>query len=106
MLYSAAVSAYDCDYGGSQRQMNACAIRDYKQADEFLNTAYKNAMSGLSPAKKQILRHQQREWIKKRDARCAPKKKGEGTNVTIDYLSCMEMYTEIRTLQLLGIKTL
>lgn len=97
---SSAFAQYECDYAGSQREMNACAIQDYKAADAALNTAYAKKLKTLSPAKQKALRIEQRNWIKRRDARCLSKKKGEGTNVTIDYLTCLQSYTEVRTLQL------
>lgn len=80
--------------------MNECAIRDYQQADTQLNLAYARAMMKLSHLDKITLRDEQRQWIRRRDARCMPKRKGEGTNLTIDFLSCMQDITEIRTLQL------
>lgn len=97
---SAMASGYKCNYEGSQREMNACAIQDFKAADAELNAAYKRKMQMLHPKQQQVLRLQQRTWIQRRDARCKSKKYGEGTNVTIDYLTCLQSFTEVRTLQL------
>jgi len=83
--------------------MNACAIRDYKLADKRLNEAYADAMSKFSREDRlgmRILQNEQRDWIKRRDARCKDKKDDEGENATIDYLTCLQEFTEIRTLQL------
>ena len=102
LLFPLAVMAEigdDCDYAGSQRQMNACAIRDYQIADADLNDAYAKAM--LRAKDPEALRKAQIDWIKRRDARCKAKMNGPGTNVTIDYLSCKQDLTEVRTLQLL-----
>lgn len=96
-----AATEHECNYEGSQREMNACAIRDYKAADADLNAVYKAKLAKLSPKQRETLRAQQRSWIKRRDARCLAKKTGQGTNVTIDYLTCLEAMTEVRTLQLL-----
>jgi len=93
-----------CKYDGSQREMNACAIRDYKKADDNLNKAYSHAMGKFQQDDRlnmRILMSEQRDWIARRDARCNPKKEGAGENSTIDYLTCMQELTEIRTLQLL-----
>jgi len=93
-----------CRYDGSQREMNACAIRDYKKADDDLNKAYSVAMSKFKQGDRvnmQILMVEQRDWIRRRDARCGPKDDGT-ENATIDYMTCMQEFTEIRTLQLLA----
>jgi len=90
-----------CDYQGSQREMNACAIRDYKASDADLNAVYKKKLAKLSVKQREALKAQQRQWIQRRDARCSARKTGEGTNTTIDYLTCLESMTEVRTLQLL-----
>jgi len=97
---TSAFAQYECKYDGSQREMNECAIRDYKSADAGLNAAYAKKMKRLKPKHQKALRAEQRVWIQRRDARCLSKKNGEGTNVTIDYLTCLQSYTEVRTLQL------
>ena len=84
--------------------MNACAIRDYKKADDDLNKAYSAAMGKFKQSDRvsmQILMSEQRDWIRRRDARCGPKDDGT-ENATIDYMTCMQEFTEIRTLQLLA----
>lgn len=100
VLSSTTHAQYSCNYEGSQREMNACAIRDYKQADATLNQVYKKVQAKLSAKERVKLQVEQRGWIKRRDFSCASKKRGQGTNVTIDYLTCLQTYTELRTLEL------
>ena len=100
MFASSAVMAQDCKYDGSQLEMNACAVRDYQEADYALNQAYFNRMHKLK-AKKDMdaLQNEQRVWIQRRDARCKLKP-DEGSNAKIEYLTCLQNYTDVRTLQL------
>lgn len=94
---SAQASEYECNYEGSQREMNECAIRDYKAAEDALDRAYTKA---ARVPNSELVAEQQR-WHKRMLARCAAQKDEGGTNGTIDYLTCLQTYTELRTLQLL-----
>jgi len=103
LFFSSTALAQDmitCKYDGSQIEMNACALWDYTAADSALNQEYDKAMERLDVDGQKKLRDAQREWIKRRDARCKPKRVGNGSNSTIDYFTCMQTFTEIRTLQL------
>ena len=40
-------SGTGCKYDGTQQQMNACAVRDYRTADRALNETYKDIMATL-----------------------------------------------------------
>lgn len=98
-MLSLTAYAQDCKYDGSQLEMNACAVRDYKQADLALNKAYVSKRKLLSDEEKATLLQEQRSWLQRRDARCKLKT-NEGSNATIDHLTCLQELTEIRTLQL------
>jgi len=103
MLMSSAAMAQDmitCKYDGSQIEMNACAVWDYNAADSVLNQEYQKTLERLDDPGRDKLRAEQREWIKRRDARCKPKRIGNGSNSTIEYYTCMQNFTEIRSLQL------
>jgi uncharacterized protein YecT (DUF1311 family) len=101
LLLASPASAQECKYDGSQIQMNACAKQDYRAADAALNKAYYNKLKSIQTEKgRETLIAQQRAWIQRRDARCKFKK-DEGSNATIDHLTCLQSLTEIRTLQLL-----
>lgn len=91
--------AQDCKYDGSQLEMNACATRDYKSADDALNKAYFAKVRKLSKPDVATLLDEQRNWLHRRDARCKMKT-DTGSNATIDHLTCLQSMTEIRTLQL------
>jgi uncharacterized protein YecT (DUF1311 family) len=70
----------DCANAMTQTEMNICAGRDYRAADEDLNLAYQNAMAvakewdlGLSEelcCASEALREAQRAWIPYRDKVC------------------------------------
>lgn len=101
LLGGAALPAFaqvQCDYSGTQRQMNACASRDYKQADADLNAAYKQVMSRLGDPTKTKLRQAQRLWIPYRDAACdAEASQFEGGSLQpLIVLTCFERLTKAR----------
>lgn len=92
-------SAFPCKYDGNQQEMNACALRDYKQADLALNQRYKAVMAALPVARQKSLRQQQRNWLRNRDPRC--KKEAEpsegGSIWQLEYFGCLKAATELRT---------
>ncbi len=92
-------NSFQCNYEGNQQEMNACAVRDYKNADFLLNEKYKATISKLSPEKQKSLRHQQRYWLQSRDPRCkADVKQSEGGSIwPLEYFSCLKAATELRT---------
>jgi uncharacterized protein YecT (DUF1311 family) len=95
---SVQAAKYQCDYAGSQREMNQCAISDYITADALMKKSYLLALQKPHP---ELLVDEQKAWEKARDAKCVEAKKGAGENVTISYLTCMKTATELRTLQIL-----
>ena len=60
----------ECNYEGTQQQMNACARRDFEKADRELNHLYKQLMATLKPSNQEKLRVEQRAWLKERDPKC------------------------------------
>ena len=95
-------SPFVCKYDGNQQEMNACAIRDYKNADRVLNAKYKQLKSALPPASQQVLVREQRAWLKRRDPRCkAEAKLSEGGSIwPLEYFSCLKSVTDERITQL------
>jgi uncharacterized protein YecT (DUF1311 family) len=91
-----------CKYDGNQREMNACAVRDYKAADAVLNAKYKRVMSALPDTFRQQLRSAQRLWLQKRDPQCRAKAKDSegGTIWPLDFFGCLKTVTEQRTKEL------
>jgi len=96
---TAATSPFSCNYDGNQQQMNACAIRDYKIADERMNKRYKTVIATLRPEKQAALRQRQRVWLKHRDPQCRTESKpSEGGSIwELEYFSCLKVATELRT---------
>lgn len=99
-LCSSGALAQECRYDGSQLEMNACAKRDYYESDRALNKAYYMRMQGLTQTtEREALISRQRDWLKRRDARCKFKK-GGGSDATIEHFTCMQTMTDVRTMQL------
>lgn len=92
-------SSIQCKYDGTQQEMNACAVRDYKAADELLNIKYRQTLSVLSPETQQQLRQEQRTWLKQRDPQCkAQAKASEGGSIwPLEFYGCLQAITEQRT---------
>ncbi|MFP5076905.1 lysozyme inhibitor LprI family protein [Rhizobium sp. YIM 134829] len=89
MLLPASAGAQDapavaCSEAVTQADMTICARQDYGEADQALNTAYRNAMTRAIAMDKDLadlgegmtgaaeaLRAAQRAWIPYRDGQCA-----------------------------------
>jgi uncharacterized protein YecT (DUF1311 family) len=105
-IVAAAAAEHDgapqCNYDGNQREMNACAVLDYKAADNILNQKYKEVMSSLPPPKQERLRQQQRAWLQKRDLQCkAEARPSEGGSIwPLEFYGCLKTVTQGRTKEL------
>ncbi len=62
--------SFECDYGGNQSQMSACAVGDFETADRELNVIYKELMGSMPESKQKALQNEQRAWLKARDPKC------------------------------------
>jgi uncharacterized protein YecT (DUF1311 family) len=104
ILFSASAHSDPCADSETQAELNSCANRGFKQADQELNAVYlklktryaddQGAVSALAAA--------QRTWIKFRDAECeldAYATKG-GSIQPMVRLFCLEGLTRFRTKQL------
>ena len=60
----------DCRPGGSVAETNACAVRDYQQADADLQVLYGDVMRALSAHERPSLRQDQSAWQRTRVAQC------------------------------------
>ncbi|MGU3577276.1 lysozyme inhibitor LprI family protein [Brucellaceae bacterium C25G] len=65
-------AAIDCNQADDQATMNQCASDQLREADEQLNSNYKEIEKRLAgdPDAKHLLLSSQRAWIKFRDAEC------------------------------------
>jgi uncharacterized protein YecT (DUF1311 family) len=88
----------ECNYEGTNPEMNVCAVRDYEAADKKLNLEYKRVMAKLPKAKRALLRSEQQEWLKQRDPKCKDfAKPSEGGSIwTVQYYGCRKDATEQR----------
>ncbi|MBL8565685.1 MAG: DUF1311 domain-containing protein [Hyphomicrobiaceae bacterium] len=106
----------DCENAMSTYEMNVCAERDFKAADDALNAAYRDALKkvpGLAigeieqfnaAAWEKALRQSQRAWLAFRDAECRdhiPMFWSGGTGTTVAVLGCMIEKTKARTKELI-----
>ena len=60
----------DCVPGGTVQQTNACAIKDFQQADSDHQILYGDVMRSLSAHERPALRKEQSEWSRQRITQC------------------------------------
>ena len=60
----------DCVPGGNTAQTNACAIKDFQQADSDHQILYGDVMRSLSAHERPALRKEQSEWSRQRVTQC------------------------------------
>lgn len=75
-----------------------CLNAEGDKADKKLNETYKATMARLSGGRKDVLRNEERQWIKARDAKCnaAGKEFAGGTAQTVELTSCFVETTKQR----------
>ena len=60
----------DCVPTGTVQQINACAVKDFQQADADHNILYGDVMRSLSAHERPSLRREQSEWSRHRVTQC------------------------------------
>ena len=60
----------DCVPGGNVQQTNACAIKDFQQADTDHQILYGDVMRALSAHERPALRKEQSDWTRSRTTQC------------------------------------
>lgn len=91
-----------CSDANTQAEMNICAGKEYKTADDALNRVYQQLVAKLEPAEKAQLKDVETAWIKYRDSNCefvADQYKGGSIRPMIFGL-CMADVTRNRTAEL------
>lgn len=68
--HALAQAGADCVPGGTTAQTNACAIKDFQQADTDHQILYGDVMRALSAHERPILRKEQGEWSRHRVTHC------------------------------------
>lgn len=85
--------------GTSMPDMIQCGEDEASRQDARLNTAYKNAMSTATD--KEALKSAQRQWIKARDAECAPEEDVSGGQAALlNAVDCIAIKSAIRAEEL------
>ena len=59
-----------CRPGGTVAEVNACAVRDYQEADTALQILYGDVMRALSAHERPALRQDQQAWQRTRVTQC------------------------------------
>lgn len=92
-----------CENAQTTVEMRDCVGKEYKKADDELNSVYKQLMSKLTDeGHKAALKTAQQAWIKYRDANCefeAYLNRG-GTIYPVVYTGCLSAMTTARTKEL------
>ena len=100
-VFAAEVVAVDiqCNYEGTQQEMNACAFQEYENEDKLLNEKYKKVMQSLPKKQQDQLRKEQRLWLKNRDPLCKEEaKENEGGSIwPLIFYGCLGSATKQRT---------
>lgn len=100
LFFIAVAQADDCTDATTQGEMNQCAAKENKAADNELNSLYKQITARLkdSPEAKKMLVKAQRAWIGFRDAECEFSASGvEGGSVyPLIYDNCIIAQTKAR----------
>ncbi|MDR3067692.1 MAG: DUF1311 domain-containing protein [Comamonas sp.] len=68
--HALAQAGADCVPGGTTAQTNACAIKDFQQADADHQILYGDVMRALSAHERPVLRKEQGEWSRHRVTHC------------------------------------
>lgn len=87
-----------CHNPQTQKELNACAVKEYEEADAELNKIYQHVISQLGKEQRSQLRIAQREWVKFRDAHCkfVSMESSGGTMYQTLYYECLKSVTESR----------
>ncbi len=88
-----------CDPAGDPQQRDACAVRDFQQADIRLSIRYREVMESLPAAGERIaLRQQQRQWLRARETDCrnGVRRHEGGSAWALAYYGCLEQATRRR----------
>ena len=100
------LATINCDEPSTQLEMNICADKDLKLADDELNRLYKEKMAALETKEsKDRFRDMQRAWLVFIDKACfyetGPREEG-GSIWPLTYAKCKEYHTKKRIEDLKG----
>lgn len=103
----------DCSDAGTTVEMNFCADKDFKEADDKLNATYKDVLARIAEGDLEkpydrasweaAMRASQRAWVAFRDADCkgvVPMEWSGGTGTTAAVVGCMTQKTNARIKEL------
>ena len=96
----ASASDFECNYAGSQREMNACAIQEYRASFNDYTRVYQKTMNGMNAKERARLKAQSDSWAQIVRKQCIRASRRTGSDETILFYSCLQQVTEHRTLSL------
>ena len=88
---------YSCNYAGSQREMNVCAIDSYHEAFKDYTLVYQRSLNGMNAKERAALKAQSDAWAKVTRIQCIRASRRTGSDETILFYSCLQQVTEHRT---------
>ena len=91
-----AVDRADKVCGGSNPEILACVAEFSDREDVRLNRAYQAALARMRSPQRDLLRREQRQWIRDRDAECRAELEGGGSQASIYATLCVLRLTETR----------
>ena len=88
-----------CNYAGTQQELNACALDDYKNEDNLLNEKYKKVMQSLPKKQQDQLRKSNAYGLNNAIpyADKKPRKNERGSIWPLMFYSCLSSSTKQRT---------
>ena len=99
------VSAQSHCSGQTQIDANFCAKENWEIADRELNRLWKIVKPRADArGTGRALLNQQRDWLKRRDAKCEPELNSGGSADAMFYWNCMEEETVARNQQLRALR--
>lgn len=91
----------ECQYEGSVREMNACAIRDYKRTFSAYTSAFQQKYQVLSPEERKNLVAESNFWATTVRKQCNRASRRTGSDETVIFYACLQQVMELRILNLL-----
>ena len=96
LLFALPVAAQECNYEGSVREMNACAVADYKQSFSNYTEIFQEKWRSHPPERKKQLVSSSVFWANAVRKQCLKTSRDSGDDETILFYTCLEQALIIR----------
>lgn len=91
-----AMEEIDSRCGGPTPVAQQCAARILDREDVRLNRVYQAALSRMKPPQRDLLRREQRQWVRDRDEECDAEYEQGGAQAGIQATACRALLTQTR----------